>query len=101
MERALLPACLQQHKAARKSVRSTRKAKAQVNEGCWIFQAGLTRKKHAETLLDAANLTPLSAANLLRDAILPALEKAKIQWHSFHAFRRGLATNLRSLGWRT
>jgi integrase len=74
------------------------KAKAQVTEGCWIFQAGFTRKKHTETLLDAAQLTPLSPANLLRDAILPGLEKEKIQWHGFHAFRRGLATNLRALG---
>ena len=74
------------------------KAKAQATEGCWIFQSGFARKKHTETLLDAASLTPLSPANLLRDAILPALEKAKIQWHGFHAFRRGLATNLRALG---
>lgn len=51
----------------------------------------------ASTLLDAASLTPLSPQNVLRDVIAPALEKVEIQWHGFHAFRRGLATNLRSL----
>jgi integrase len=74
------------------------KAKAQVTDGCWIFQAGFTRKKdHPETLLDAARMTPLSPANILRDVVLPALEKAGIEWRGYHAFRRGLATNLRAL----
>jgi integrase len=74
------------------------KSKADMTEGCWIFQAGFTRKQHPETLLDAASLTPLSPQNALRDVIAPALEKAGIEWHGFHAFRRGLATNLRALG---
>ena len=30
--------------------------------------------------------------------IRPALEKAGIEWHGWHAFRRGLATNLNRLG---
>ena len=67
--------------------------------GCWIFQAGFARKKdHPLSLLDAAKLTPSSPQNVLRDVIAPALEKAKIEWYGFHAFRRGLATNLRALG---
>jgi integrase len=75
------------------------KAKATIIEDCWIFQAGFTRKKdHPDTLLDAAKLTPASPQNVLRDVIAPALEKAGIEWHGFHAFRRGLATNLRALG---
>ena len=75
------------------------KSKAEVTDGCWIFQAGFTRKKdHPDTLLDAAKMTPLSPANVLRDVVLPALEKAEIQWRGYHAFRRGLATNLRALG---
>lgn len=75
------------------------KAKAKVTDGCWIFQAGFTRKKdHPESLLDAARMTPLSPANVLRDVVLPALEKAGIEWLGYHAFRRGLATNLRALG---
>lgn len=74
------------------------KAKAKVTKGCWIFQASFTRKEHPAELLDAAGLTPLSPANILRDVVLPALEKAEIEWHGYHAFRRGLATNLRALG---
>jgi len=74
------------------------KAKSEVTEGCWIFQAGFTRKKdHPETLLDAARMTPLSPANVLRDVVSPALEKAAVGWRGYHAFRRGLATNLRAL----
>ena len=39
----------------------------------------------------------MSPANILRDVVLPALEKAGIEWRGYHAFRRGLATNLRAL----
>jgi hypothetical protein len=28
------------------------------------------------------------------DVVPPALEKAGLNWHGWHAFRRGLATNL-------
>jgi hypothetical protein len=49
-------------------------------------------------LWDAARYTPLFRANLLRDVVLPALEKQEIEWLGYHAFRRGLATNLRALG---
>jgi integrase len=74
------------------------KAKAEVTEDCWVFQAGFTRKKdHPAELLDAAAMTPLSPNNLLRDSIIPALEKKEIEWRGYHAFRRGLATNLRAL----
>ncbi len=65
------------------------------------------------------NSTPLSMNNLLNDQIQPALDrcacglekikhggadhdytrdKARPEWHGFHAFRRGLATNLHTLG---
>jgi integrase len=30
--------------------------------------------------------------------IIPLVTKAGIQWHGWHAFRRGLATNLHQLG---
>jgi integrase len=74
------------------------KKQAEVTEGCWIFQAGFTRKKdHPATLLDAGKMTPLSPQNVLRDVVTPALEKRGIVWHGYHAFRRGLATNLRAL----
>jgi len=36
--------------------------------------------------------------NLLRRDMRPALDEAKIEWHGWHAFRRGLPTNLHTLG---
>lgn len=64
---------------------------AEIVNSSWIFQAGFTRKKdHPVTLLDAARLTPLSPANVLRDVVTPALEKAKIEWLGYHAFRLSL-----------
>src|SRR5260370_21636354 len=35
---------------------------------------------------------------LAREVIRPALEAEKIPWYGWHAFRRGLATNLHRLG---
>ncbi len=42
--------------------------------------------------------TPLNFSNLARRVIRPMLEKAGLKWHGWHAFRRGLATNLYRLG---
>ena len=36
--------------------------------------------------------------SLLKWQIKPRLEKKKLIWHGWHAFRRGLATNLHALG---
>jgi integrase len=41
---------------------------------------------------------PLILANLLRREIKPLLTKAGLQWHGWHGFRRGLASNLYRLG---
>ena len=41
---------------------------------------------------------PRCLDDLARDVIRPALKKAGIEWHGWHAFRRGLATNLHQLG---
>jgi integrase len=82
-----------------REILNTWKAKAEATDGCWIFQSGFTRKRnHNAALLDAASLTPLTPANVLRDVVIPVLTKAKIEWLGYHAFRRGLATNLRALG---
>ena len=40
---------------------------------------------------------PLVLMNVTRREIIPALAKAKIPWHGWHAFRRGLASNLNEL----
>lgn len=41
---------------------------------------------------------PLIFENLARREIIPVLKKAGIEWHGFHAFRRGLSSNLYELG---
>jgi integrase len=41
---------------------------------------------------------PMCMARLARDVIRPAFLKAEVEWHGWHAFRRGLATNLHRLG---
>ena len=42
--------------------------------------------------------TPLNLNNLLNRVIKPTFAKSGLQWHGWHAFRRGLATNLYRLG---
>ncbi len=42
--------------------------------------------------------SPMDLAQLARFVIRPALEGTGIEWHGWHAFRRGLATNLYRLG---
>jgi integrase len=41
---------------------------------------------------------PINLDALVHDVIGPALRKAGLQWHGWHACRRGLATNLHRLG---
>jgi hypothetical protein len=41
---------------------------------------------------------PLNLDNLARRVIQPVLVVNKLRWHGWHAFRRGLATNLHRLG---
>jgi len=41
---------------------------------------------------------PINLDALAADIIVPAVTKAGIRWHGWHAFRRGLATNLHRLG---
>ncbi len=46
----------------------------------------------------AGNGSPLNLDNLARREIKPVIERVGIPWLGWHAFRRGLATNLYSLG---
>jgi integrase len=41
---------------------------------------------------------PLVLMNVTRRDIIPTLAKKKVPWHGWHAFRRGLASNLNDLG---
>src|SRR5262249_18616994 len=40
---------------------------------------------------------PMNLEALALDVVRPTLEKANLRWHGWHAFRRGLATNLHRL----
>jgi integrase len=42
--------------------------------------------------------TPMRFENLSRRDIIPVLEKHGIEWHGWHAFRRGLSTQLQAVG---
>jgi integrase len=41
---------------------------------------------------------PINLDALAADVIVPLITKAGVWWHVWHAFRRGLATNLHQLG---
>jgi len=72
---------------------------AKHSQGCWMFPADFVRGgEHTFMLKDALGRTPLSPANFVRDQVEPILDNANISWRGFHAFRRGLATNLHALG---
>jgi integrase len=45
-----------------------------------------------------ANGKPMNLDALAGDVIQPTLETSGLDWHGWHAFRRGLATNLHRLG---
>lgn len=45
-----------------------------------------------------SSANPRCLDDLARDVIRPVLEKVGFAWHGWHAFRRGLATNLHRLG---
>ncbi|MBZ5542421.1 MAG: tyrosine-type recombinase/integrase [Acidobacteriia bacterium] len=49
-------------------------------------------------MFTSGNGRPLDLKNLANRVIKPELEKAKLEWHGWHAFRRELATNLYRLG---
>lgn len=51
----------------------------------WVFTASRGKK-------------PIRMDNLSKREVKPDLKQAKLEWHGWHAFRRGLATNLRELG---
>jgi hypothetical protein len=40
---------------------------------------------------------PLNVDNLVRREIIPAISGTGVEWHDWHAFRRGLATTLHQL----
>jgi integrase len=49
-------------------------------------------------MFQSAQGNPINLDALARDVIRPAMERHELQWHGWHAFRRGLATKLHRLG---
>jgi integrase len=47
---------------------------------------------------DVISPLPIDLDALARDVIIPTLKDTGLAWHGWHAFRRGLATNLHQLG---
>lgn len=64
-----------------KMIDQYRKSARSPTEG-WVFTASHGKK-------------PIRMDNLSKREIKPDLKTAKLEWHGWHAFRRGLATNLR------
>ena len=48
-------------------------------------------------IFQAGNGKPLNLDNLVRREIVPAISGTGVEWHGWHAFRRGLATTLHQL----
>jgi integrase len=71
-----------------------------------IAQLDAMLRQHRERLgnpisgvmFPASNGKPISLNNVLTRQIKPALQQGGISWHGWHAFRRGLATNLNRMG---
>jgi integrase len=56
------------------------------------------KRSHSEYIFAGGTGKPLVIANLTRRDIAPVLKAKSIEWHGWHGFRRGLATNLYTLG---
>ena len=60
--------------------------------------AELRKVSPGEFIFTGATGQPMRFDDVAERKIKPALAKEKISWHGWHAFRRGLATNLHALG---
>jgi len=69
-----------------------------------ILAARLDERKHLvpcgdkRLMFASTSNTPMDLDNAARRVISPVLAKADVQWHGWHAFRRGLATFLHAQG---
>jgi integrase len=63
-----------------------------------VLNKYLTVKVPGPYLLTAPEGGPVNLDNLARRVIRPLFKRAGIPWHGWHAFRRGLGTNLIRLG---
>jgi integrase len=63
-----------------------------------ILDAYLVAQRPKKYLFEGMRGGPADLDYLVQSVILPALEGQSVAWHGWHAFRRGLATNLHQLG---
>jgi integrase len=72
-----------------------------VIQDCWMFPASESRTRRSDRdhgdLLDAGKMPPMQPSNILR-VVQPTLKKEKLVWKGWHAFRRGVATELHRNG---
>lgn len=80
------------------ALQSWKAAQSTTAEESWIFPASFVRAEHAAGVVDVLGQTPINPGNFSRDQVKPMLGRAGVAWFGFHAFRRGLATNLHALG---
>jgi integrase len=73
-------------------------AQSVVSAGAWMFPASFVRAEHPTGVVDSLRQTPINPGNFVRDQVAPVFEKAGVTWRGFHAFRRGLSTNLHAMG---
>ena len=64
------------------------------------FEAQRARNGAQPWIFPNTEGNPMNMDQMTADVIVPAMQKAGLEWHGWHAFRRGLATNLRELGVR-
>jgi integrase len=63
-----------------------------------ILDAYIEVRGPKKYLFETIHGAPSDLDYLVQSEILPALEGHSLSWHGWHAFRRGLATNLHQLG---
>jgi integrase len=60
-------------------------------------EAQRKRNPHMKYVFEGSHLAPLHLESTGSKKIKPVLKKAGLEWHGWHAFRRGLGTTLRAM----
>jgi len=63
-----------------------------------ILDAYIAAVKPTKYLFQNQKGTPADLGYIVLEVIIPILMENKMKWHGWHAFRRGLATNLHQIG---
>jgi integrase len=63
-----------------------------------ILDTYLDNTRPTKYIFEGIRGGPIDLENIIGSVITPALSGQSVRWHGWHAFRRGLATNLHQLG---